>query len=389
MINFQYYNPAKIIFGKNSIGQLKDLLRDQAVHSLLMIYTGNFVKTLGIYDAVKSVCAELQINFFEDGTIAKDAPVSKVRQLIEFGKTENVDILLAVGGGAAIDTAKSIALGIPYSGDVWDFFSGKSLPEKVLPVGVISTIAASGSETSNAAILSNGENKIGFEDDRLIPKFAILDPSYTLKLPLYQTACGTADIYSHILERYFSAVEHTDLTDRLLEGAALSLINNGEIIINDSENYDVRAEIMWTASVAHNNLLDTGRCADWGSHRIEHELSAQYNLVHGEGMAVVMPAWIRFAAENKPEKPAQFASRVYHLDPYNMTETERASALADLVERFFRSLGLKTRLSEFGIDDSKFEEMAEQITATGTDGIVGHYIPLDQHRVIDVMKLAL
>ncbi len=319
MVNFQYYNPAKIVFGQGAEKELPRLLKEEKVTSLLMVYSGEFIKELGIYSAVRNACRELGIEFHENGNVVPNPSIDLVRDLSSLGKKENIDFILAVGGGSSIDTAKVAALGIPYDGDAWDFFGKGAVTSKVLPVGVISTLPASGSETSNCAILSNGEWKLGYEDDRIIPKFAIMNPEYTLKLPAFQTACGVADILSHLLERYFSDALHTDVTDYLIEGAVKALLVNGERLVKYPDDLNARAEVQWLASVAHNNLLDTGRIADWGSHRIEHELSAQYGITHGEGMAVVLVAWTKFAAEEKPRKLAQLATRVFGIDPYNFS----------------------------------------------------------------------
>lgn len=245
MVGFSYYNPAKIIFGTDAQTKLKDLLDDLGVTSLLMVYSGEFVKELGIFQTVETACSELGIVFYENGDVVPNPSIELVRELTAFGKEKRVDFVLAVGGGSSIDTAKAIALGIPYPGDVWDFFAQGVTPERVLPIGVITTIPASGSETSNAAILSNQKWKLGFEDDRIIPKFAIMNPRYTLGLPKFQTAAGVADILSHLLERYFSDVEHTDVTDALIEGAVRALLKNGRQVVAHPEDLDARSEIQW------------------------------------------------------------------------------------------------------------------------------------------------
>lgn len=386
MIGFEYYNPAKIVFGEDSEKSLKSLLKQYNVTSLLLVYSGDFIKTLGIYDVITEAVSELGIRFSESGEVVPNPSIELVRKLVAQGKKDNVDFVLAVGGGSSIDTAKAIALGIPFDGDVWDFFDKGATPDEVLDIGVIATTASSGSETSNAAILSYGEWKKGFEDDRIIPKFAIMNPKYTVNLPAYQTFVGIADVYSHLLERYFSDEKNSDTTDYLIEGAIRALLVNADRLIEDQKNINARAEIQWLASVAHNNFLDAGRSADWGSHRIEHELSAQYNITHGEGMAIVFTAWTKYMAEVKPWRLALLASRVYGKDPYDYSEKERALLLSEELEKFFRKLGLKTHLSELGIDDRDFEVMAERATAGGT---VGHYVPLDAARFKEILKLAL
>ena len=386
MIGFEYYNPAKIVFGEDSEKSLKSLLKQYNVTSLLLVYSGDFIKTLGIYDVITEAVSELGIRFSESGEVVPNPSIELVRKLVAQGKKDNVDFVLAVGGGSSIDTAKAIALGIPFDGDVWDFFDKGATPDEVVNIGVIATTASSGSETSNAAILSYGEWKKGFEDDRIIPKFAIMNPKYTVNLPAYQTFVGIADVYSHLLERYFSDEKNSDTTDYLIEGAIRALLVNADRLIEDQKNINARAEIQWLASVAHNNFLDAGRSADWGSHRIEHELSAQYNITHGEGMAIVFTAWTKYMAEVKPWRLALLASRVYGKDPYDYSEKERALLLSEELEKFFRKLGLKTHLSELGIDDRDFEVMAERATAGGT---VGHYVPLDAARFKEILKLAL
>ena len=386
MIGFEYYNPAKIVFGEDSEKSLEKLLKQYNVKSLLLVYSGDFIKTLGIYDVIKDAVEELNIKFSESGKVVPNPSIELVRKLVEQGKKDEVDFVLAVGGGSSIDTAKAIALGIPYDADVWDFFDKGVVPEQVLNVGVIATTASSGSETSNCAILSYGEWKKGFEDDRIIPKFAIMNPKYTVNLPAYQTYVGIADVLSHLLERYFSDEKNSDTTDYLIEGAIRALLVNADRLIKDPTDINARAEIQWLASVSHNNFLDAGRRADWGSHRIEHELSAQYNITHGEGMAIVFTAWTKFMADIKPWRLALLASRVYGKDPYDYSERERALLLSEELEKFFKKLGLKTHLNELGITDKDFEIMAKRATSGGT---VGHYVPLDETKFIEILKVAL
>lgn len=388
MINFEYKNPARILFGDGTEKNIPALLKEYSVTSLMLICRGDRVKKLGIWDIVADTCAESGIDLIVSADVVPNPKVELVRELIAKGKEAKVDFILAVGGGSVIDTAKAVALGIPYDGDVWDFFTGDAAPAGALPMGAVSTLPASGSETSNCSIISNGLYKLGVEDDCIIPKFAIMNPRYTLGLPAYQTACGCADILSHLLERYFSDVPDTDTTDYLIEGAIQALMLNAERLTKDPKNYAARAEVQWLASIAHNGILDTGRSACWGSHRIEHELSAQYNLTHGEGMAIVFVAWCKYMAEKKPAKLAQLASRVFHVDLMNYSETEAAYILADTLDRFFKSMNLKTRLSELGITDGDFEEMANRATHNDTS-TVGHYLPLHVKEFVEILKLAL
>lgn len=386
MIGFEYYNPAKIVFGEGSENKLKDLLSEYNVKSLLLVYSGDFVKKLGIFDVIENAAKELHIRFTENGNVVPNPSIDLVRELVAQGKENEVDFVLAVGGGSSIDTAKAVALGIPYDGDVWDFFSKGAVPAEVLNIGVIATTASSGSETSNCAILSSGEWKLGFEDNRIIPKFAIMNPKYTANLPAYQTSVGIADVLAHLLERYFSDEKNSDTTDYLIEGAIRALTVNARRLIEDPTNINARAEIQWLASVAHNNFLDAGRSADWASHRIEHELSAQYNITHGEGMAVVFVAWTKYIAKIKPWRLALLASRVYGVDSYDFSEEERALILSEKLKDFFTKLGVKTTLTELGIDDKDFKVMADRATRNGK---VGHYVPLDSDGIVEILKEAL
>lgn len=387
MVNFQYYNPAKIVFGQGAQNELKRLLQEEKATSLLMVYSGDFIKTLGIYDTVKRTTEELGIAFYENGSVVPNPSIELVRELAALGKEKNIDFVLAVGGGSSVDTAKAVALGVPFEGDPWEFFAEGVTPKRVLPVGVITTLPASGSETSNAAIISNGKWKLGFEDDRIIPKFAIMNPEYTLGLPQYQTSCGIADILSHLLERYFSDVKYTDVTDYLIEGAIKALLVNAERLVHNPSDINARAEVQWLASIAHNNLLDTGRVSDWGSHRIEHELSGQYGLTHGEGMAVVLTAWTKYMAKEKPWKLAQLSNRVFGTDTFHYTEEESALILSDKLKAFFISLGLKVTLDELNIGREHFSEMADRATKGGSQ-TVGHYVPLDSKRILDILEIA-
>lgn len=388
MEKFNYYNPVKIYFGKDSEKNLLDIFKEYDIKSLLLVYSGEFIKDLGIWDTVYNTCKELDIKFIENGNIEPNPKVELVRKLIKESKNNNVDFVLAVGGGSSIDTAKAIAIGAKYDNDVWDFFEGKASIKEALPIGVISTLPASGSETSNCTIISNGVLKLGVEDELIIPKFAIMNPEFTLNLPNYQTSCGIADILSHLLERYFTNVDFVDTTDYLIEGAIKALLVNAKRLSKDDKNYNARAEIQWLASIAHNNLLDTGRISDWGSHRIEHEISAQYNVTHGEGMAVVLIAWCKYMAENKPKKLAQLANRVFNIDYYNYTDKEMAYILVENLEQVFKLLNLKTNLKSLNITNQDFEEMALRATNNNTK-TVGHYIPLDKDKIIDILNLAL
>lgn len=388
MINFEYHNPAKIIFGTGSEKKIGELLKETNTKSLLLIYGGKTIKNLGIFDTIKDACEKLSIKFIEKGGVVPNPKIELVREIIDISKENNVDFIIAAGGGSAIDTAKAVSVGISYRGDVWDFFEGKASISSAIPLGVITTIPASGSETSNCSIISNGLYKLGIESDLIIPQFAIMNPEFTVSLPQYQTSCGVADILSHLLERYFSETEYVDTTDYLIEGACKALLLNAERLMKNPKDINARSEVQWLASIAHNNLLDTGRVSDWGSHRIEHELSAQYGITHGEGMAIVLVAWTKYVATIKPKKLAQLANRLFNVDYNDYTYEEMALKLSDYLKEFFISLNLKTSLSELGITDEHFNDMAMRATNNGSS-TVGRYVALDYKNIIDILNLAI
>lgn len=388
MIDFEYYNPARIIFGAEPYNKVKGFLQLKGVKTLLMVYSGEFVKELGIYQEIEEICKSLGIEFLANGNVVPNPKVELVRTLVDIGKQKHVDFILAVGGGSSVDTAKAVSVGIPYHKDVWDFFEGKAEITEAIPVGVISTIPASGSETSNAAIISNGFHKVGIEDEKIIPQFAVMNPQYTRTLPKYQTACGISDILSHLLERYFTNTEHVDTTDFLIEGAIKALMLNGIRVIENPKDYNARAEIQWLASIAHNNLLDTGRESDWASHRIEHELSAQYGIIHGEGMAVVLLGYLKYVSIHHSKKTAQLANRLFGIDYYNYNEREMTMILVHRFCEFYKKLGLKTSLHELEIDETYFADMANRATINNTKPI-GHYYPLDAAKIVEVLKMSL
>ena len=387
MINFDFKNASRVIFGKDSVKKLDSLLDEYNAHSLLLV-SGKSAARLGIVDEVKKICDNKKITFVHNDEVVANPQVELARKLINVGRENNTDFILAVGGGSPIDTAKAIALGIPYDKDVWDFYDGKATPKAAIPIGAITTIPASGSETSNASILSNGVYKKGVEDEMIIPKFAIMDPSYTLNLPPFQTSAGCADILSHLLERYFTTTEHVDVTDYLLEGAIKACMLNSLRLVENPDDYDARAEMQLLASLAHNGQLELGRVPDWASHRIEHELSGQYNITHGEGMAVVLIAYTKYMADKLPKKMAQLANRVFDIDYNNYTEKEMVLMLSEKLKEFFKKLNLKTNLTEFGIGKEHFKDMAMRATNNDTS-TAGHYMPLHAKEFIEVLSLAI
>lgn len=388
MLDFNYQNSAKIIFGLDSINKLENELKENNVKNLLILSSGDFIKDLGIYDKVIEVCNKLNVTYVYNNSVVPNPKVELIRELISQNKYKNIDLILAIGGGSVIDSAKAISVGLESDLDVWDFFEKGIEIKKTTPIGVISTIPSSGSETSNCSIVSNGEFKLGIETDLIIPKFAIINPEYTLSLPKYQTSVGLCDISTHLIERYYSDIEYTDTTDYMIEGLLKALILNSYRLINNPSDINARSEVFLMSIFSHNNILDSGRMADWASHRIEHEISAEYDITHGEGMAVVLVAYTKYLATRKPNKLAQLANRLFNIDYVNYSKEEMALMLAENLEKFYIDLGLRTRLSKFNIDDSNFEKMA--LRATKNDTIkIGHYLGLDSKEIIEVLNIAL
>jgi Iron-containing alcohol dehydrogenase. len=312
-----------------------------------------------------------------------------VNEGIKICRENNIDFILAVGGGSVIDTAKAIAVGVLYDGDVWDIFLGKAEIKRALPVGVILTLAATGSEASDSAVITNedGWYKKGIHSDLIRPQFAIMNPELLYTLPAYQTAAGAADIMAHIMERYFTNVKNVDLTDRLCEATLKTVINNVPKLIEDPTDYDARAEVMWAGTIAHNGLLDTGRIGDWASHRIEHELSAIYDIAHGAGLAIIFPAWMKYVYKHDLDRFVQFAVKVWDVD---LTYTDReAIALEGIkrLENFFRSIGLPVTLKDANIPYDKFAEMANKCTSNGT-ATVGQFVKLGKEDIINIYNIA-
>jgi alcohol dehydrogenase YqhD (iron-dependent ADH family) len=386
MDNFTYVNETKIIFGKDTENQVgKETARYG--RKVLLHYGGGSIKNYGLYDKVLDSLKDAGLEVIELGGVKPNPVLSMVKKGIDICRKEKIDFILAVGGGSVIDSAKIIAVGVPYSGDVWDFYSGKSVPEKILPVGVVLTIPASGSESSTSAVVTNekGLYKRGLESELLRPKFAILNPEITYTLPPYQTACGVSDIMSHIMERYFTTVKNVELTDRLCEAALKTLIGNVTIVLKKPKNYEARAEIMWTGSIAHNNLLGTGRTGDWASHKIEHELSAIYDIAHGAGLSIISLAWMKYVYKKDVERFAQFAARVWDQEPdfYNMEKT--ALEGINRLEDFYKEIDLPVTLKEANIPYDRLEEMAAKCTESGP---VGNFTKLDKDNVIAILGMA-
>jgi len=387
MEDFSFYRPTRIIFGRGSEEKVGEETKKYGKKILLHYGQGSIKKT-GLFDKVMKSLKKENIEVIELGGVKPNPRLSLVREGIDVCKKQNIDFILVVGGGSTIDSAKAIAAGAEYDGDVWNFYSGDKVPvEKALPLGIILTIPAAGSEVSPDSVITDedGLYKRFTSGESLISKFSILDPELTFTLSAKQTVIGVSDILAHIYERYFTQVKNAELTDRLAEATMKTVINNTRLVLRDLKDYNARAEIMWAGSIAHNDLLVTGKTGDWASHMIEHELSGIYDIPHGEGLAIVFPAWMRFVYKDNILRFAQFAQRVWNVDTdLNDLEWTALEGISR-VEAFYREIGLPLSLSEIGIGEDRFEEMAAKCVE---DGSVGQFRELKKDDIMEIYRSA-
>lgn len=387
MLNFEYQNPTKMIFGRGTHRKAGAQVKPYG-RKVLLHYGGESIKRTGVYDQVTASLKEAGVEFVELGGVKPNPRLSLVHQGIELSRKEEIDFILAVGGGSAIDSAKAIAMGVPYQGEVWDFYTGKARCKEAVPLGTILTIPAAGSESSPDTVITNEETtrKYAASSPLLRPVFSILNPELCLTLPHAQIGYGVCDIMAHIMERYFTQTTRTDLIDRLSEATLRTVILNGRKLARESQDYDTWAEVMYASSIAHNGLLGTGRAQDWSSHVIEHELSAHYDIPHGAGLAIVFPAWIKHVYQARPEIFIQFAVRVWDVDLSFREPEEIIFEGVRRLEAFYKEMGLPTRLREVGIGADRLEEMAGKAVAGGP---IGGLKKLAQEDVLAILKLAL
>lgn len=388
MNSFDFYSPTYFVFGRDRETEAGTYVKKFGGSRVLVLYGGQSAKRTGLLDRVNESLRSAGLASVELGGIKPNPKSDMVYEGIELCRREQVDFLLAVGGGSAIDTAKAIAAGAVYDGDFWDFFSDKA-PEKALPVGTVLTIAASGSEGSPDAIITKADTleKNAAEADCLRPRFSILNPALTESLPPYQTACGVTDIMAHALERYFTNTPDVETTDRLLEGVLLAMLHEGRRVMADPHNYEVRANIMWAGMVCHNDVMGVGRKQDWNSHHLEHVLSALYDCAHGAGLAVIMPAWMRYCVEHGGEKRfAQMAVRVFgcqmDFDDPKRTAMEGVNAF----RAFLKDIGMPLTFAEIGADPADIPKLVE-MNHIG-DGVTGGYIGLDRAARQEIYEIA-
>ena len=388
MNDFNYYTPTRYVFGRGVESQTGELTRWMGVDRVLLVYGMGSVVRSGLLDRVKASLDAVGIKYLELGGVLPNPTDDRVYEGIEMCRRENLTGLVAVGGGSAIDTAKAIACGVPYEGDFWDFYAGKKIVEEALPVGVVLTIPAAGSEGSGNSVITklDGLHKISLRtESALRPKFAVMNPELTFTLPPYQTASGIADMMAHIFERYFTNTPETEVTDRVAEGVLKAIITEAPRVMAEPENYDARANIMWCGTLAHNGICGTGRQEDWVSHFMEHELSAVYGVTHGAGLAVMTPAWMTFMATHNPSKCAQFARRV--MDVVNDDDTQAALDGIARLRAFYASLGLPITLGQLGIENPDFDLLVHKLHEN-KGGVIGGYYRLSAVETRQIYELA-
>ena len=390
MDNFKFHAYTEILFGKGEIKNLRKSV-EQFGKNVLLVYGGGSIKRNGIYDEVYKLLEGFNIH--ELSGVEPNPRIETVRRGVEICKKEKIDVVLAAGGGSAIDCAKVVAAGAYYDGDSWDIVLDPHKICKVLPIVTILTLAATGSEMNKNAVISDmsSNDKIGTGHWNMIPKVSILDPTYMYTLPPIQTAAGTADIMSHIIENYFKREKEAFVQDRIAEGLLEACIKYCPIALKDPENYEARANLMWASTLALNGLCGAGKGGSWSCHSIEHQLSAYYDITHGVGLAIIIPEWMRYVLnEETIDKFCDYAINVWHFEPVGENKEEKfalANKAIDATEKFFIDCGIPSNLTELGINEEKFEEMAEKATAGG--GLDNAYVPLKKEDVVKIYKMSL
>lgn len=392
MKNFVYYTPTEVVFGKGSESKVGNLVKQFGGKKVLLHYGGKSAERSGLLDRVCGALDAEGVKYVKLGGVVPNPRLSKVYEGIELCKKEGVDFILAVGGGSVIDSSKAIGLGLAYEGDVWDFFMGKAKAESNVPVGVVLTIPAAGSEMSCSCVITkeDGAEKRSYDDDIIRPKFAVMDPELTYSLPAYQTACGVVDIMMHTMERYFSHEDDMTLTDEVAEAILRTVKDCACKVLKNPGDYRCRAQIMWAGSLSHNGLTGCGTVGDFASHRLEHELSALYDVAHGAGLAAVWATWARYVYKENVSRFVRFAVNVMGVTN-DFTDPE-ATALAGIeaMERFYRDLSMPTSISELiGREptDAEIKLMAEKCSRGGAR-TVGHFKELDMADMEAIYRLA-
>ncbi len=389
MNNFTFYSPTEFVFGRETESRTAELVKKYGGSKVLIVYGGGSVIRSGLLARVESVLSNAGIAYVELGGIQPNPTDPKVYEGIELGRRERIDFILPVGGGSVIDTAKAIAVGIPYEGDFWDFFIGKAVPEKAVRIGVVLTIPAAGSEGSGNSVITklDGLKKLSLRTPEVLrPAFAVMNPELTYTLPAWQTACGITDMMAHIMERYFTNTEDTEVTDRICEGTLKAIIYEAMRVTIEPCNYGARANLMWAGMIAHNGTCGVGCEEDWSSHFLEHEVSAVYNVSHGAGLAVIFPAWLTYMAEHHAGKVAQYAARVW--DVPKSTDC-KAMALEGIrrFKSFLHSIGMPVTFRELGIEHPDIDLLVKKFHENKGER-VGNYFPLDSKASREIYEIA-
>jgi alcohol dehydrogenase len=391
MINFEFNNPTKVIFGKGTESQVGREISSRGYKKVLIHFGGTYLYENGVLDHVHKSLEDCNIDYIDLGGVVPNPHMSLVKEGVELCKKEGVDFILAIGGGSTIDSAKAIAYGLANNFDLVDLYMGSVTTDKIAPLGCISTIAATGSETSNSSVITieEGMLKRSYNHDCSRPKFAIMNPELTYTLPAYQTSSGASDIMMHTMERYFTNTEHVELIDRIAEGLLVSVREAALKVIKEPTNYEARADLMWSGSLSHNGLTGTGRVSDFACHKMEHEMGGMFDVAHGAGLCAIWGSWARYVFKTNIARFAQFASKVFDV-PMNLYDLEE-SALKGIEawEDWCHKLGMPTSMTELGINptDAQIEEMAEKCVATG-NGHVGFFQPLYKEDVIIIYNMA-
>lgn len=392
MINFRSYNPTKIIFGKDTYKEIGGILGEYGKKKVLMVYGGRSLKANGVYDQVVHSLEASGILFFELGGVKSNPRLSLVYEGIEIAKREQIDMVLAVGGGSVIDTAKAVAHGVANPEvDIWEFWCKNQVSKKALPIGVVLTLSAAGSETSDSAVLTNEEIgvKRGLSTDLNRPAFALMNPELTYTLPVYQVGCGIVDIMMHTLDRYFTQTEHNEMTDVIAEGLLRTVIKNGAVAILNSHDYDAMSELMWAGSLSHNGLTGLGAVTDFAVHQLGHELSARFDIAHGASLSAVWGAWATYVCPAKPERFAQFAKNVWGIEDDDV-EAAGKKAIEKTVT-YFHSLHMPTCFSEAKEIGLKTDDEVKALAkgcSYGATRTIGSFKVCDVNDMYEIYKLA-
>ena len=392
MDNFTFFSPTYFVFGKDAENDTGKYVKRFGGTKVLIHYGSGSVVRSGLLDRVKTSLDAAGIEYVELGGVRPNPRSGLVYKGIDLCRKEGVDFVLAVGGGSAIDSAKAIAAGTIYDGDFWDYYEERMVIDNALPIGTVLTIAAAGSEGSPDSVITkeDGMFKRGATGEGLRPKFSILNPALTQTLPPYQTAAGITDIIAHLYERYLTNTSEVEVTDRMIEALMMTMIHEGPRVIEDPDNYEARANIMWAGMMAHNNSCGVGRTQDWASHDIEHELSALYDCAHGAGLAVTMPAVFTYVMDHDVTRFAQVAVRVWgcKMDFYHPEKTAKAGIEA--LRRFLISIGMPKNFEELGAKEEDIEKMAVScVYGNGRSGQIGGFVRLNQEDVANIYRLML